>query len=69
MTKTRLGDHGHLTVVRDWPGHHPVLCSFLVHTAQFVYGALGCRDLRIRRTACIDEGADECRFEVLWSAG
>jgi hypothetical protein len=68
MTKEALGDHGHLTVVRDWPGHHPLLCSFLVHTAHYVYTELGCADVRVQRTACISDGAGDCRFEVLWSA-
>jgi hypothetical protein len=67
MTKTPLGDSGHLSVVRDWPGHHPLLCDMLVHTAEYVYGALGCRDVRSPRTACVAEGAPECRFEIRWS--
>ena len=67
MLKTPLGDHGHLSVVRDWPGHHPLLCDMLVNTAEYVYSALGCRDVRAPRTACVSEGAPECRFEITWS--
>jgi hypothetical protein len=67
MTKAPLGETGHLSIVRDWPGHHPLLCDMLVHTAQYVYGALGCKDVRTPRTACVSEGAPECRFEITWS--
>jgi len=67
MTKTPLGDAGHLSIVRDWPGHHPLLCDMLVHTAEYVYSALGCRNVRSPRTACVSEGAPECRFEITWS--
>lgn len=69
MLKQPLGERGHLTIVRDWPGHHPLLCDFLVHTAEYVYSALGCRELEIRRVACISQGDGDCRFEVRWAAG
>jgi hypothetical protein len=67
MTKQPLGDAGHLSIVRDWPGHHPLLCDMLVHTAEYVYAALGCRDVRSPRTACVAQGAPECRFEITWN--
>lgn len=67
MVKLPLGEHGHLSVVTDWGGHHPLLCDFLIYTAEYVYGALGCRDLKIRRTACVSAGATDCRFEITWS--
>jgi hypothetical protein len=66
MTKTPLGGAGHLSVVRDWTGHHPLLCDFLIHTADYVYHALGCQDLLIRRTSCVSQGGPDCRFEITW---
>jgi hypothetical protein len=66
MTKEPLGGTGHLSIVRDWPGHHPMLCDMLRHTAVYVYGALGCREVRAPRTACVAEGAPDCRFEITW---
>jgi hypothetical protein len=67
MTKAPLGEAGHLSVVRDWPGHHPLLCDMLEHTAEYVYTQLGCRDVRSPRTACVSRGAPDCRFEITWS--
>ena len=66
MTKTPLQPAGHLSIVRDWRAHHPMLCDFLAHTAEYVYAALGCRDVQVKRTACVDRGAGECRFEITW---
>jgi hypothetical protein len=68
MVKTPLGDRGHLSVVTNWVSHHPLLCDFLIHTAEYVYGGLGCKQVQVRRTACISEGAGDCRFEITWSA-
>jgi len=67
MIKEPIGESGHLTIVRDWPGHHPLLCEFLIHTADYVYTALGCRNVKIRRVACVATGHPDCRFEVTWS--
>jgi hypothetical protein len=66
MTKEPL-ERGHLTIVRDWPGHHQLLCDFLIHTAQYVYDALGCNDVRVQRKSCVGSGGADCRFEVRWS--
>ena len=67
MTKTPLGDHGHLTVVEGWTAHHPMLCEFILHTAVYVYGVLGCRNFNCRRTACVQQGGTQCCFEMTWS--
>jgi hypothetical protein len=67
MVKTPLGDRGHLSVVTNWPSHHPLLCDFLIHTAEYVYTGLGCKQVQVRRTACVSTHAPECRFEITWS--
>jgi hypothetical protein len=67
MTKSWLAETGHLTVVTGWTGHHPLMCRFLVHTAEYVYTALGCRDVRVKRTACVHDGNPDCRFEANWA--
>lgn len=67
MIKTPLGETGHLSVVKDWTGHHRLLCDFLIHTADYVYAALGCRGVQVRRIACVGDRGEECRFEITWS--
>ena len=66
MSKVPLGATGHLTVVEGW-AHHSMLCDFILHTAVYVYGMLGCNDLKVRRTACVGKGDPDCRFETTWS--
>jgi hypothetical protein len=66
MEKTPLAPAGHLSRVRDWSSHHPMLCEFIGHTAEYVYAALGCRDVKVRRSACVALGGEECRFEITW---
>jgi hypothetical protein len=67
LTKAELGSTAHLTQITDWGAHHPVLCDFILHTAHYVYGALGCKDLEVLRTACVRHGSADCRFETRWS--
>jgi hypothetical protein len=67
MTKTPLGETGHLTVVEGWGAHHMMMCDFILHTAVYVYGVLGCKDFRVRRTSCVGQGGVDCRFEMTWS--
>jgi hypothetical protein len=66
MVKTPLGDRGHLSVVTNWGSHHPLLCDFLIHTAEYVYAGLGCKDVQVRRTGCVSSGSSDCRFEIVW---
>jgi hypothetical protein len=67
LTKTALGPTSHLTQIEGWGAHHPVLCDFILHTAVYVYGMLGCKELAVRRTACLRNGDADCRFETSWS--
>jgi hypothetical protein len=67
MTKTAVGATGHLTKIENWGAHHPMLCDFILHTAGPVYELLGCKNLRIERTACLKDGSPDCRFETFWS--
>jgi hypothetical protein len=67
MSKVRLGETGHLTVVTGWGAHHPMLCEFIIHTAEYVYGAMGCKNFQARRITCVLDGSPDCRFEMTWS--
>jgi hypothetical protein len=67
MEKSVLPGGGHLSVVSGWAAHHPFLCDLIQGTAECVYAELGCRDVQVRRTSCVAEGATDCRFEIRWS--
>lgn len=53
--------------IRGWRAHHPRLCELNRAAASAIYRAMGCTDVTTRREACIDEGADACRFVTTWS--
>jgi hypothetical protein len=57
---------GHLSVVRDWTSHHPMLCDLLSCTAEYVYAELGCRDVEVKKTGCVASGQAECTFVFTW---
>jgi hypothetical protein len=67
MTKTVTAPNAHLSVVRDWPGHHPFLCELLLYSSIPVYEAMGCHHVIPTRHSCVSEGGTECSYTVAWS--
>jgi hypothetical protein len=68
MTKIVEAPNQHLSVVEGWTGHHPMLCDVLIHSAEVVYGRMGCRDISSQKIACVGDGASDCRFRIRWRA-
>jgi hypothetical protein len=56
----------HRTVIHDWPAHHPVLCDVMLHTSEYVYPALGCKNVIVQRLGCVSAGDASCSYEVRW---
>jgi hypothetical protein len=56
------------STIEDWPGHHPWLCVITTETVRAVFLAMGCKDVRVDRTACVgraaSRGAASCRALV-----
>lgn len=69
MTKLAPEPGVHTTEIRDWGGHHAVLCDLHLESARFIYEAMACREVTVRRTGCTSKGAPFCAFEVRWAAG
>ncbi len=67
MTKVKAAPNVHVTEIRDWTGHHPLLCDVLLYTSDPVYRALGCKNVVARRLACVAAGDALCSYEVRWS--
>ena len=67
MTKVAEGPYAHLTLITDWGSHHPLLCDFILYTAETVYGAMGCQNVESTRLSCISDGGELCSFRVTWS--
>jgi len=55
------------SIVRDWPGHHPVLCTVTIETMCAIFETMGCREVEWRRTKCISkDGGRACVTERTW---
>lgn len=55
-----------ISEIRDWPGHHPMLCMVTNETMAALFEAMGMRDVTIERELCVSEGAKLCRTHVRW---
>ena len=67
MTKVARAEGVHATEIRSWAGHHPVLCDLHLESARYIYEAMGCKQVSVRRTGCTSTGAAFCSFEVRWA--
>lgn len=52
--------------IRDWPGHHPVLCMLTNETMAALFEVMGMQDVTIARESCVSDGAPLCRTHVTW---
>ena len=52
--------------IRDWPGHHPILCVLTNETMAALFEVMGMKDVVIQRECCVSDGAPLCRTHVTW---
>jgi hypothetical protein len=52
--------------VRNWGGHHPVLCTVTIETMCALFESMGKQDVRWTRTSCMARGARECATRLEW---
>lgn len=60
------GETTAISTVTRWPGHHPLICDLNRGASPAIYGAMGCKDARCTRLACVSRGDAECRFVTTW---
>jgi hypothetical protein len=56
-----------VSTVRDWGGHHPVLCTVTIETMCALFESMGKKNVRWTRTACVSRGAQECVTRLEWT--
>lgn len=66
--KEILGPRHHRTHLTGWRAHHRIICEFFPATIGYIYSAMGCRGVRVSRSACISDGAPECTLETTWES-
>ncbi len=57
-----------LCTIHGWHSHSARLCDMNAAAAASIYRAMGCADVTTHRTACVDQGASECRFVTTWAS-
>ena len=55
-----------VATVRNWPSHHGFICELNRGAAEAIYTAMGLKNVVTTRAACIDGGAQACRFVSRW---
>lgn len=48
------------SVVKNWPGHHPMLCWITIYTMAYVFEAMGYKQWSVDRLSCVAHGAPQC---------
>jgi hypothetical protein len=67
MEKTATGKTEHTSVIRDWPAHHPLFCTFLLHISEYVYRAMGLKEVHSEKLRCVSDGDRDCAYRIRWS--
>jgi hypothetical protein len=49
-----------LSVVENWPGHHPLVCWLTIYTMAYVFEAMGYKQWTVERLCCVGHGAARC---------
>lgn len=66
LTKEEIAPGRHLTVVRDWPGHHRFLCDLAVFASEVIYPQMGYHLTELEKTSCVSDGDPDCRWLAAW---
>jgi hypothetical protein len=53
-----------LSIVENWPGHHPFLCWTTIYTMAYVFEAMGYAHWSVERIACVAHGAPRCETVI-----
>jgi hypothetical protein len=57
----------HRSTIEDWRGHHPFICQVNSESSLATYAAMGCRQVRAEREACVALGGPTCVYLTVWS--
>jgi hypothetical protein len=61
-----LGPGTHQVTYSNWTSHHPFICRMNMASSLPIFEAMGCKNVRYERQACVSEGAPDCRNLVQW---
>ncbi len=57
-----------ISIIEDWPGHHPLLCAVTMETMAAVFRRMGLEDVEVVRVECVGAHDERCKAIVRWRA-
>lgn len=61
-----LGPNHAVSTIRNWPAHHPVLCSMVHATTRALFSRMLDRRVQSERVRCVSEGHPDCASVLRW---
>lgn len=58
----------HVTI-RDWPGHHDMVCEINRVAGGVIFERMGCLQVEAMRVRCVSRGASHCEVHIQYAAG
>jgi hypothetical protein len=58
-------DHA-MSTIREWPGHHTVLCTMVHSTTRAIFSRMLDRPVRLERLRCVSDGHPDCASRLTW---
>ncbi len=55
-----------ISIIEDWPGHHPLLCAVTMETMAAVFRRMGLSDVEVLRVECVASHDAHCKAIVRW---
>lgn len=62
-----LGPGAAESVIEGWAGHQALLCEVMSEATGALFRGIGCKDVTVERTTCVDLGGTGCTTVVRWS--
>ncbi len=65
-TVTLEGNTSWRATLRDWPGHHRVICDMNTVAARLILQSMGKRSVVVKQECCVAKGAPHCVSVSTW---
>ncbi len=63
---TIVGPGEAISLIEDWPGHHPILCAVTMETMAAIFRKMGLSDVEVLRVECVSRHDERCKAILRW---
>lgn len=60
-------DRNHYATLDEWDSFHPLGCHMATYGTEYIYRAMGCKNVKVTREKCRCRGDGTCGLRVTWS--